>query len=115
MAATRPDIRIGIFGPDLGAGERHGSGLWPAGVSASITAAEGVPITLPDLEEAHWGEILEVIHGVVEPFEAVVGRIRAVTLADVRRVAAEVLGGPRVLGVVGPFDDDAVAAWHERP
>ena len=65
MDAPRPDIRIGIYGPDLGVGERHGCGLWPAGVSASIVAAEGVPITLPELNECSWGEVLEGIHGVV--------------------------------------------------
>ena len=65
MATPRTDIRIGIYGPDLGAGERHGCGLWPAGISASITAAEGVPICLPEVNERSWGEVLEGIHGVV--------------------------------------------------
>lgn len=65
MAAQPPVIRIGIYGPDLGAGERHGCGLWPAGVSASITAADGVPVTLPDECETSWAEVLENIHGVV--------------------------------------------------
>ena len=66
MAITpRPAIRIGVYGPDLGAGERHGCGLWPAGVPASITAAEGVPLQLPEDNERSWGEVLEGIHGVV--------------------------------------------------
>lgn len=65
MAGERPPIRIGIYGPDLGTGERHGSRLWPAGVSASVTHAEGVPVLLPEENERSWGEILEQIQGVV--------------------------------------------------
>jgi predicted Zn-dependent peptidase len=37
--------------------------------------------------------------------------ITAVTVDDLARVAAEVLGGPRSLVVLGPFDDDAFAEW----
>jgi predicted Zn-dependent peptidase len=37
--------------------------------------------------------------------------IAAVTVDDLARVAAEVLGGPRSLVVLGPFDDDAFAEW----
>jgi hypothetical protein len=33
-----------------------------------------------------------------------------VTHDDVRRVAAEVLARPKVLAVVGPYDDDAAFA-----
>jgi predicted Zn-dependent peptidase len=38
-------------------------------------------------------------------------QIAAVTVDDLARVAAEVLGGPRSLVVLGPFDDDAFADW----
>src|SRR5262245_54555179 len=66
MAAPRtPVIRIGIYGQDVTAGERHGCGLWPAGVAASITAAEAEPTFLPEGNERSWGEILEGVHGVV--------------------------------------------------
>ena len=65
MAAPRPTIHIGIYGPDLSAGEKHGCGLWPAGVAASITAAEGTPVALPEHSERSWGEVLEGVHGVV--------------------------------------------------
>ena len=42
--------------------------------------------------------------------------IAAVTVDDLARVAAEVLGGPRSLVVLGPFDEDAFAEWDEpRP
>jgi putative glutamine amidotransferase len=65
MPPPRPTIRIGIYGPDLSAGEKHGCGLWPAGVAASITAAEGSPVALPEQSERSWGEVLEGVHGVV--------------------------------------------------
>ncbi len=38
-----------------------------------------------------------------------VARIEAVTLQDVHDVAAEVLGGPFVIGAVGPFDEIALS------
>jgi putative glutamine amidotransferase len=65
MTPSRPTIRIGIYGPDLDAGEKHGCGLWQAGVAASITVAEGSPVALPEETEPSWGEVLENIHGVV--------------------------------------------------
>ena len=39
--------------------------------------------------------------------DAVLARIADVTLADVRKLAEEVLGGPRHLAVVGPVDEVA--------
>jgi predicted Zn-dependent peptidase len=39
--------------------------------------------------------------------------IAAVTVDDLARVAAQVLGGPRSLVVLGPFDEDAFAEWGE--
>jgi putative glutamine amidotransferase len=65
MSSKPPQVRIGIYGPDLGAGEKHGCGLWPAGVSASISQAEGIPVMLPEVSERSWGETMENIHGVV--------------------------------------------------
>jgi predicted Zn-dependent peptidase len=43
----------------------------------------------------------------LEPVEEILTAIEDVTHDDIRRVAAEVLGQPKVLAVVGPFDDDA--------
>jgi gamma-glutamyl-gamma-aminobutyrate hydrolase PuuD len=65
MTTPRPTIHIGIYGPDVAAGEKNGCGLWPAGVAASVTAAEGVPQFLPEHSERSWGEVLEGVHGVV--------------------------------------------------
>jgi predicted Zn-dependent peptidase len=41
--------------------------------------------------------------------------IAAVTNDDVARVAGQVLGGPRSLVVLGPFEDDAFPDWDGRP
>jgi gamma-glutamyl-gamma-aminobutyrate hydrolase PuuD len=63
--SNRPLLRIGIYGPDVSAGEKNGCGLWPAGVAAAVTAAEASPEFLPEQAERSWGEILEGISGVV--------------------------------------------------
>ena len=42
-----------------------------------------------------------------QSLEEVLAAIEGVTHDDVRRVAMEVLDQPKVLAVVGPFDDDA--------
>src|SRR5579872_4981879 len=47
----------------------------------------------------------ELVYPRLEPLEEILGSIDAVTHDDVRAVAAEVLTRPRVLAVVGPFDD----------
>jgi gamma-glutamyl-gamma-aminobutyrate hydrolase PuuD len=65
MADPKPTIRIGIYGPDVAAGQKNSCNLWPAGVAAAVTAAEGVPSFLPENSETSWGEVLEGIHGVV--------------------------------------------------
>jgi putative glutamine amidotransferase len=66
MLNRSPSLRIGIFGQDgVWANERHGCGLWAAGVAASITAADGIPVELTDLEDRSWDEVLEGLHGVV--------------------------------------------------
>ena len=45
-----------------------------------------------------------LLHGEVLEVDEVLGRVEAVTLADVAEVAAELAGAPRTLSVVGPFD-----------
>jgi putative glutamine amidotransferase len=65
VTAHRPAIRIGIYGPDVAAGQKNSCNLWPAGVAAAVTAAEGEPTFLPESSERSWGEVLEGIHGVV--------------------------------------------------
>jgi predicted Zn-dependent peptidase len=49
----------------------------------------------------------ELVHPRLEPVDDILARIEEVTLDDVRQVAEQVLTQPRVLAVVGPFDDDA--------
>ena len=49
----------------------------------------------------------ELVYPRLEPVEEILASIEAVTHDDVRRVAAEILDQPKVLAVVGPFDDDA--------
>jgi predicted Zn-dependent peptidase len=49
----------------------------------------------------------ELVYPRLEPVEEILTAIGAVTHDDVRRAAADVLGQPKVLAVVGPFDDDA--------
>jgi predicted Zn-dependent peptidase len=49
----------------------------------------------------------ELVHPRLEPVDDILAKIEAVTLDDVRRVAEQVLTQPKVLAVVGPFDDDA--------
>jgi predicted Zn-dependent peptidase len=46
----------------------------------------------------------ETLRGQVTPLPDHLARIDAVELEQVARVAAEVLGGPRVLSLVGPGD-----------
>jgi predicted Zn-dependent peptidase len=49
----------------------------------------------------------ELVYPRLEPVDEILTAIEAVSHDDVRRVAAEVLAQPKVLAVVGPFDDDA--------
>jgi putative glutamine amidotransferase len=59
-------IRIGFYGPDCAEkGERHGCGLWDAGIPACITAAEAEPVRVPELHGKRWDDVLEGIHGIV--------------------------------------------------
>jgi putative glutamine amidotransferase len=67
MSATPPLVCIGIFGNDsTRRPERHGCGLWPAGVAASVTAAEATPIAIngPDRRRG-WDDLLDGLHGMV--------------------------------------------------
>jgi predicted Zn-dependent peptidase len=52
----------------------------------------------------------ETLRGQVTPLPEHLGRIDAVELAQVARVAARVLGGPRVLSLVGPGDLESLVA-----
>lgn len=65
MADPTPVYRIGIFGSDAITTEKHGCGLWPAGVAASITAAIGIPVPLGENPASPWEEMLEGLHGLV--------------------------------------------------
>jgi predicted Zn-dependent peptidase len=47
----------------------------------------------------------ELVHPRLEPVDEILASIEAVTGQDVRDVAAAVLGQPKALAVVGPFDD----------
>jgi predicted Zn-dependent peptidase len=47
----------------------------------------------------------ELVYPRLEPVEEVLTSIDAVTHDDIRSVAAEILTLPKVLAVVGPFDD----------
>src|SRR6516225_1631380 len=49
----------------------------------------------------------ELVYPRLEPVDEILAAIEAVTHDDVRRIATEVLDQPKVLAVVGPFDDDA--------
>jgi len=49
----------------------------------------------------------ELVYPGLEPVDEVIASINAVTLDDVRAVAADVLTRPKALAVVGPFDDEA--------
>ncbi len=49
----------------------------------------------------------ELVYPRLEPVDDILAKIEAVTPDDVREVAELVLGQPKVLAVVGPFDEDA--------
>jgi putative glutamine amidotransferase len=66
MPKTTPSIRIGIYGSDEN--QRHpnrGFSLWAPGYSASVTAAEGIPVTLQLTPGCSIEELLEQVDGVV--------------------------------------------------
>jgi predicted Zn-dependent peptidase len=49
----------------------------------------------------------ELVYPRLEPVDDILAKIESVTLDDVRQVAEQVLAQPKVLAVVGPFDEDA--------
>jgi predicted Zn-dependent peptidase len=51
----------------------------------------------------------QLVHGSVMSLEELVERTEMVTADDVRRVIDRVVGGPRTLAVVGPFEEDEFA------
>ncbi len=53
--------------------------------------------------------------GRVPPLAELDAEIAAVTTDDISRVAEKILGGPRSLVVLGPFDDDAFPDWDGSP
>jgi predicted Zn-dependent peptidase len=55
------------------------------------------------------GGLMSALRRVV-PVEEDVAALRSVTLDEVARVAADILGGPRSIAVVGPLDDTVEAA-----
>jgi putative glutamine amidotransferase len=66
MSSRAPSIRIGIYGHDrVGRNERHGCGLWPAGIAACLTAAEAEPVAVGEAADRSWDEVFDGIHGVV--------------------------------------------------
>lgn len=56
----------------------------------------------------------QLSHGRVPSLAELDAQIAAVTRDDLARVAAQVLGGPRTLVVLGPFDDDVFSSWDDR-
>jgi putative glutamine amidotransferase len=66
MKSHTPTIHVGIFGRD-GAqrNERHGCGLWPAGIAACLSAAEASPVLLQEPDGRSWDDVLDGLHGVV--------------------------------------------------
>jgi CTP synthase (UTP-ammonia lyase) len=66
MATASPRIRIGIYGDDYPVGrERHGCGLWPAGIAASVTASEAVPVPVREARGRAMDDLLEGLHGLI--------------------------------------------------
>jgi gamma-glutamyl-gamma-aminobutyrate hydrolase PuuD len=66
MPAQAPSLRIAIYGTDCSTSrERHGCGLWPAGIAASLVAAEVVPVVIGDTNGSDWEDVLDGMHGVV--------------------------------------------------
>jgi predicted Zn-dependent peptidase len=49
----------------------------------------------------------ELVYPGLEPVEEILTAIDAVSHDDIRAIAAEVLTKPKVLAVVGPFEDEA--------
>jgi predicted Zn-dependent peptidase len=56
----------------------------------------------------------QLAHGRVPSLAELDAQVAAVTADDLARVAAAVLGGPRSLVVLGPFEGDAFSHWDGR-
>jgi putative glutamine amidotransferase len=67
MANHPPTIRIGIYGQDgTYPTEKHGCGLWAAGIAACLTAAEASSVQLDDtVGRRSWDQVLDGLNGVV--------------------------------------------------
>jgi hypothetical protein len=66
MPTPSRTIRIGIYGEEeVSPRERHGCGLWAAGVPACLTAAEAEPVVLSHPDDRSWDDVLDGLHGVV--------------------------------------------------
>jgi hypothetical protein len=66
MSKNTPLLRVGVYGEDYPSGRaRHGCGLWPAGVAATLTAAEAEPVVLRDPRGRSWDDLLDGLHGLV--------------------------------------------------
>jgi putative glutamine amidotransferase len=66
VKTSTPTLRIGIFGRDSAQrNERHGCGLWPAGIAACLSAAEASPVLLQSPDDRSWDEVLDGLYGVV--------------------------------------------------
>jgi predicted Zn-dependent peptidase len=52
----------------------------------------------------------ELVYPRLEPVDEILAEVEAVTHDQVREIAATVLGQPKALAIVGPFDDDAAFA-----
>jgi predicted Zn-dependent peptidase len=50
----------------------------------------------------------ELVYPQLEPVDEILAHIEAVSHDEVRQIASEVLGQPKALAIVGPFDDDEV-------
>ncbi len=55
----------------------------------------------------------QLAHGRVPSLAELEAQVAAVTVDDLARVASQVLGAPRTLVVMGPFDEDAFAEWEQ--
>jgi putative glutamine amidotransferase len=66
MSGRATPIRVGIFGQDdVFGNERHGCGLWTAGIASCLTAAEAEPVFIAEVGDRSWDEVFDGLHGVV--------------------------------------------------
>jgi gamma-glutamyl-gamma-aminobutyrate hydrolase PuuD len=66
MSTNALPTRIGVYGPDVSKpSEKHGCGLWPAGVAAAVVAAGGEAVVLGDEAGRNWEDLLPTLDGVV--------------------------------------------------